>query len=67
MGLSGRMKRMNNCVALSVEEGDGFRGKLYHSFAEEPVDFSDITGCLYVLEALLDKYAESPPFNRFMV
>ena len=53
MAISDRMKRMSNCVGITLKN-DGFKGELYNCFEKEPRTFSDVDDFFNIVNTFLD-------------
>ena len=53
MAISDRMKRMSNCVGITLKN-DGFKGELYNCFESEPRTFSDVDDFFNIVNTFLD-------------
>ncbi len=53
MAISDRMKRMSNCVGITLKN-DGFKGELYNCFENEPRTFSDVDDFFNIVNTFLD-------------
>ena len=54
MSISDRMKRMHNCVGISIDSEEGFSGKLYNCYETEPRTFNDADEFFNIVNAFLD-------------
>ncbi|WP_028242834.1 hypothetical protein [Pseudobutyrivibrio ruminis] len=53
MAISDRMKRMSNCVGITLKE-EGFKGELYTCFENEPRTFADVDDFFNIVNTFLD-------------
>ena len=53
MAISDRMKRMSNCVGITLKN-DGFKGELYNCFENEPRTCSDVDDFFNIVNTFLD-------------
>ena len=55
MAISDRMKRMSNCVGITLKN-DGFKGELYNCFENEPRTFSDVDDFFNIINTRVNIY-----------
>ncbi len=53
MAISDRMKRMHNCVGITLKN-EGFKGELYNCYENEPEEFNDVDDFFNIVNSFLD-------------
>ncbi len=54
MAISDRMKRMHNCVGISLTSKEQFAGKLYNCYQEEEIAFAGLDDFFNIVNTFLD-------------
>lgn len=54
MNISDRMKRMHNCVGITIENKESFSGKLYNCYDKAPISYTDVDDLFNIINSFLD-------------
>ena len=54
MNISDRMKRMHNCVGITIEDKDSFSGKLHCLYQKDAISYTDVDDFFNIINGFLD-------------